>query len=160
MFKVNAVAISDDTIMLDSDYDVKRVGTYLEISKEIAKRGINPIDKKWVFKNKTFSNISEMLMEGLNNGLEKISKLEKDVDTLEVIQELNFDKGYIEIHKEVPTEILINGFRALPTLWHLEIRKGTKTWKNISEFAKEYFGKMSVRQLKEMSKNYIEEGDE
>lgn len=160
MFEVKTVAISETSIEFDSDYKPESVSTYLDLAKTMLKKGINPIDKEWVFKNKSFKNLVEMSMAGLRNFVEEGQKLEEDTKHLEIIEELNFEKGYIKIHEDVPNGLLINTFRIIPTFWHLKIIKGNKTWQNISQFAVECFASKTPNELKELTKKYWEEGEE
>jgi len=159
MFEIKTVSVNKTSLEFDSDYKPELVPAYLELAKTIAKKGINPINKEWIFKNKSFKNLMEMSMAGLRNFVEEGQKLKKDIEHLEIIEEINFEKGYIKLHKDVPNEILIDSFRALPTFWHLMIIKGDKTWQNISQFAVEYFASQTPEQLKELTREYWEEGD-
>ena len=159
MFEIKTVAVTKTTLEFDSDYKPELVPAYLDLAKTMAKKGINPIDKEWIFKNKSFKNLMEMSMAGLRNFVEEEQKLKKDIEHLEIIEELNFEKGYIKVHKDVPDEILIGTFRAIPTFWHLKIIKGNVAWENISMFARIYFGSQTPNELKELTKEYLEEGD-
>ena len=159
MFEVKTVAINKTSLEFDSEFDPKLVPAYLDLAKKMAKKGINPIDKEWIFKNESFKNLIEMSMEGLRNSVEEEQRLTNDIEHLEIIEELNFEKGYIRLHKGVPNEILIDTFRDIPTFWHLMIIRGDKTWQNISQFAVEYFGSQTPDQLNELTKEYWEEGD-
>ena len=158
MFEVKTVAVNKTSLEFDSEFEPKLVPAYLGLAKTMAKKGVNPINKKWIFKNESFKNLMEMSMEGLRNFVEEEQKLKEDIEHLEIIEELSFEKGYIKVHKDVPNEILIDTFRAIPTFWHLMIIKGDKTWQNISQFAVEYFASQTPDQLKELTKEYWEEG--
>ena len=159
MFEIKTVTINETSLEFDSDYKPELVSRYLDLAKTMVKKGINPIDKEWIFKNKSFKNLIEMSMVGLRSSIESEQKLEKDIEYLEIIEELSFEKGYIKVHKDVPNEILIDVFRAIPTFWHLMIIRGDKTWQNISQFAVEYFASQTPDQLKELTREYWEEGD-
>lgn len=159
MFEVKTVAISKTSLEFDSDYKPELVSAYLDLAKTMSKKGINPIDKEWIFKNKSFKNLLEIAMEGLRSAIESEQKLKKDIEHLEIIEELSFEKGYIKVHKDVPNEILIDAFRAIPTFWHLKIIKGNIAWENISMFARGYFASKTPNELKELTKEYLEEGD-
>lgn len=160
MFEVKTVSINETSLEFDSDYKPELVPTYLDLAKTMVKKGINPINKEWIFKNKSFKNLMEMSMAGLRNFVEEEQKLKKDIEHLEIIEELNFEKGYIRLHKDVPNEVIIDTFRALPTLWHFQIIIGRKTWTNISDFAKEHFGNLSSEKLKKLTMKYMKEGEE
>ena len=159
MFEVKTVAVTKTTLEFDSEFEPKLVPAYLDLAKTMSKKGINPIDKEWIFKNKSFKNLMEMSMEGLRSSIEAEQKLKKDIEHLDIIEELSFEKGYIKLHKDVPDKILIDTFRVIPTFWHLKIIKGNVAWENISMFARIYFASKNPNELKELTKEYLEEGD-
>jgi hypothetical protein len=92
MFEVKTVALNETSLEFDSDYEPELAPAYLDLAKKMAKKGINPINKEWIFKNKSFKNLMEMSMAGLRNFVEEEQKLKKDIEHLKIIEELNFKK--------------------------------------------------------------------
>lgn len=158
--KVIAILVINNTIKIGDVYHPEDFQTYLNVAKEMTKNGVNPLEKEWIFEDKSFKNFIELSKTNLDGLFEEGLKLKNDVQSLEIIEEINFEKGYIKLHKDVPDDVLIDTFRAIPTFWHLNIIKGDKTWQNIGDYATEYFALRSVQELKDLTKKYFNEGDE
>jgi len=157
--KTITATLTDDRIVFSGPFIPKNTPGYLDLAKEITKKGINPLKKKWIFTDRAFEDLMELAAAGLGQHIAEARKLEKDIECLEILEDLNFEKGYVKFHKDVPSEIMINTFRALPTMWHLGIIKGNKEWRNISAFAEEYFSSQSPENLRSITQDYLEEGD-
>jgi len=160
MTKIEMVHISEDAVKFDTAYTPKHITTCLEIAEKLLKQKINPFNKRWIFSDRTFKDLAELTVDKLRESTNKITNLEKDIACLEIIDEVSFEKGYIKLHKDVPNEILIDAFRALPTFWHLNIIKGNKEWLNISAFTKQYFSSKSPEEMRAISAEYMQDQEE
>lgn len=157
MLRMIAVEVNEHEIKLDTEYRPEDIEEYLKISKKLSESNINPLNKIWRFRHRTFKNLKELTEVCLNSQDKIIDKLEDTLNKLEIIEEINFKKKYIQLHRDVPDEIIIRLFKDMPTFWHLEIRRGSSTWRNISNFAENYFGSKSVEELYEISDKYFDE---
>lgn len=157
MIRVIAVEANEHEIRLDTKYNPEDIKEYLKISKKLYQNDIFPLNKVWKFHNRTFKNLEELAEVSLNSQEKTIDELEDTMSKLGIIEEINFKKKYIQLHKDIPNEIVIRLFKYMPTFWHLEIRRGSSTWRNISNFAENYFGSKSVEELYKISKKYLDE---
>lgn len=144
-------------IKVEGEYTAKDKSIYLDIAKKLVDEGINLINTPWIFSNRKFKDINELMETVLESQKETIDFLKKDVNTLSALKNLDFKKGIIELDERIPNEFIIHLFGRVPPFCILKIKRGKNTWSDLSAFIKDYLSDCSVSELKKLTAKYLEE---